>query len=60
MMAADLGIGAHAMQTVLETHVRRPIAPNGSHDADYYSLFPQPAKGDHRAPVDQGQRYLRG
>jgi hypothetical protein len=26
MMAADLGIGAHAMQTVLETHVRQHLA----------------------------------
>jgi hypothetical protein len=25
MMAADLGIGAHAMQTVLETHVRQHL-----------------------------------
>jgi hypothetical protein len=26
MMAADLGIGVHAMQTVLETHVRQYLA----------------------------------
>ena len=26
MMAADLGIGAHAMQTILETHVRQRLA----------------------------------
>jgi hypothetical protein len=26
MMAADLGIGAHAMQTALETHVRQHLA----------------------------------
>jgi hypothetical protein len=26
MMAADLGIGAHVMQTVLETHVRQHLA----------------------------------
>jgi hypothetical protein len=25
MMAADLGIGAHAMQTVLETYVRQHL-----------------------------------
>jgi hypothetical protein len=25
MMAADLGVGAHAMQTVLETHVRQHL-----------------------------------
>jgi hypothetical protein len=29
MMAADLGIGAHAMQTVLETHVRQHLGQLG-------------------------------
>jgi hypothetical protein len=35
MMAADLGIGAHAMQTVLESHVRQHLAELADLRADF-------------------------
>jgi hypothetical protein len=35
MMAADLGIGTHAMQTVLESHVRQHLAELADVRADF-------------------------
>jgi hypothetical protein len=35
LMAADLGIGAHAVQTVLETHVRQHLAELADLHADF-------------------------